>query len=156
MAGPRRLRPEPTAKGSGRAGTVGRMSLKFRVVTFDAHDPPALANFWAAALGWMVEDVRGEVAVVPAAEDPWDVTMLFLPVPEDKAAKNRCHPDLHTDDLDREVTRVVSLGATLTARHTDLSQWAVLHDPEGNEFCIVQPFAGATTAAAHDHPPHDR
>jgi predicted enzyme related to lactoylglutathione lyase len=130
------------------------MSLSLRVITFDAHDPPVLARFWAGALGWMVQDVRGEVAVQPSAEDPWDVHLLFLAVPEGKTAKNRCHPDLHTDDLDREVHRLVALGATEISRHADVSRWAVLNDPEGNEFCIVQPGTGPShtaTPAAGDH-----
>ena len=130
------------------------MTLALRALTFDAHDPTRLAGFWAAALGWIVEDVRGEVAVEPSAEDPWDVHLVFLSVPEDKVAKNRCHPDLHTDDLEREVVRLVGLGARLISRHDDVSTWAVLHDPEGNEFCVVQPGVGpshSATPAAGDH-----
>lgn len=130
------------------------MSLALRVITFDARHPRRLAEFWAAALGWLVEDVRGEVAVEPPADLPWDVHLLFLAVPEGKQAKNRCHPDLHTDDLDREVERLTGLGATLQSRHAEFSRWAVMHDPEGNEFCIVQPGAGpahAATPAAGDH-----
>jgi predicted enzyme related to lactoylglutathione lyase len=115
------------------------MHLRLRALTFDCHDAPALAEFWAHALGWVREDVRGEVAVVAAATEPWDVQLLFLPVPEHKTAKNRMHPDLHTDDLEREVARLVALGATEVARHRDVSVWAVMNDPEGNEFCVVQP-----------------
>ncbi len=114
------------------------MHLRFRTLTFDAADPVALATFWGHALEWVVEDVRGEVAVVAPATDPWDVHLLFLPVPEGKSAKNRCHPDLHTDHLDSEVARLVALGATEIERHKDISSWAVMHDPEGNEFCVVQ------------------
>lgn len=134
--------------------TVDTMSLALRVITFDAHDPRRLAEFWAAALGWLVEDVRGEVAVEPPADLPWDVHLLFLPVDDTKQAKNRCHPDLHTDDLEREVARLTTLGAALQARHADVSRWAIMHDPEGNEFCIVQPGAGPShtgTPAAGDH-----
>ena len=134
--------------------TVAAMSLVLRVVTFDASDPARLARFWADALGWLVEEVRGEIAVEPPADLPWDVHLLFLHVPEGKAAKNRCHPDLHTDDLDREVSRLIGLGATEISRHADVSRWAVLHDPEENEFCVVQPGPGPShtaTPAAGDH-----
>ena len=130
------------------------MSLALRVITFDAREPLRLARFWADALGWMVEEVRGEVAVEPPADDPWDVHLLFLEVTDGKSAKNRCHPDLHTDDLDGEVRRLVALGAAEVSRHADVSRWAVLHDPEGNEFCVVQPGAGPShtaTPAAGDH-----
>ncbi len=113
------------------------MSLALRTITFDAHDPHRLAGFWAAALDWMVDEVHGEVAVQPSAEDPWDVHLVFLPVADGMQAKSRCHPDLHTDDLDGEVARLVGLGATLVARHQETSEWVVLRDPEGNEFCVV-------------------
>ena len=136
---------------------TARMGLMLRTITFDAHDPQRLGEFWATALGWIVENVRGEVAVEPSAEDPWDVHLLFLPVPEVKTAKNRCHADLHTDDLDGEVARLVGLGATEISRHAEVSRWAVLHDPEGNEFCVVQPGAGplhTSTPSAGDHGEH--
>ena len=115
--------------------------LRLRVLTFDAVDPRAQAAFWAAALGWECNDVRGEVGVLPPADSPWDVHLLFMPVEEPRTVKNRCHPDLHTDDLDSEVARLVGLGATVQVWRQEQSRWAVLTDPDGNEFCVVQPAA---------------
>ena len=65
------------------------------------------------------------------------------PVPEPKAGKNRIHLDLTTtsiDDQKETVARLVELGA----RHIDVGQGpddahVVLADPEGNEFCIIEP-----------------
>jgi len=65
--------------------------------------------------------------------------LLCGPVPEHRGAKTRRPPAPHTDALEREVPRLVGLGATEIARHHDVSDWAVMNDPEGNEFCIVQP-----------------
>jgi predicted enzyme related to lactoylglutathione lyase len=63
---------------------------------------------------------------------------MFLRVPEPKATKNRLHPDLRTDDLPAEVTRLVALGAAHLADHTEEgTTWATLTDPEGNEFDVV-------------------
>ena len=77
------------------------------------------------------------VMVVPGALG--EAPMLFLPVPEPKAAKNRCHPDLHTDDLTGELDRVRALGAEEVERHNGpAGRWVVLRDVEGNEFCLVQ------------------
>jgi len=60
-------------------------------------------------------------------------------VPEPKAAKNRMHVDLAAPDREAEVARLVALGATRVA---DMDEWGyqstVLHDPEGNEFCVAQ------------------
>lgn len=121
--------------------------MRLGAVTFDANDPPALAGFWAGLLRGDVVDVRGEVAVrLPGASD--GPIMLFLPVPEGKVAKNRTHPDLHTDDLDAEVERAIALGATEIDRQVQTSRWVVLQDPEGNEFCIVHPGGGRNPAAS--------
>lgn len=96
------------------------MSLDVQV-TFDAHDPPALADFWAAALGYEVpgppdaqlgpgddpwaawDDFLERVGVPPALrrskaaiEDPQGrgPRVFFQQVPEDKVAKNRVHLDV--------------------------------------------------------------
>jgi hypothetical protein len=48
--------------------------------------------------------------------------------------KNRLHLDLRAADPAAEVTRLTGLGARVTSR---LPAWAVLADPEGNEFCVL-------------------
>ncbi len=66
--------------------------------------------------------------------------LLFVTVPEPKTVKNRVHLDLQPKDRtrDEEVERVLALGATLVddRRNPDGTGWAVLADPEGNEFCV--------------------
>lgn len=69
------------------------------------------------------------------------IELLFIPVPETKRVKNRMHLDLSPADgstRDQEVDRLLSLGATMYADHrrADGSGFAVLADPEGNEFCV--------------------
>jgi predicted enzyme related to lactoylglutathione lyase len=112
------------------------MSLHLHSVTFDCDDPAALASFWAGVTGYeqggsspFFAELRGDGSVGPR--------MMFIKVPEGKTAKNRCHLDLGTVDLDEEVTRVVGLGAAVVGRHEEWGvTWATLRDPEGNEFCI--------------------
>ena len=64
--------------------------------------------------------------------------LLFVPVPEEKADKNRLHLDFRLVDQTAEVERLLSLGA----RRADVGQrdasWVVLADPESNEFCILR------------------
>ena len=65
--------------------------------------------------------------------------MMFIQVPEAKAAKNRMHLDLSADDRDAEVERLVALGATRIHDKDEWGiQWTTLADPEGNEFCIAE------------------
>ena len=119
------------------------MTSRLITLSIDANDPRRLAEFWATALRWTVDDDSGddEVALIPTDRTPF--TLLFLKVPEDKSGKNRIHLDLTTssiDDQDETVAQLVGLGA----RHIDVGQSAddahvVLADPEGNEFCIIEP-----------------
>jgi hypothetical protein len=78
----------------------------------------------------------------------------FQKVPEERAGKNRLHLDLYPtgrDDampmtrrvelVEAKVADLVALGASVErrTRHDDDDDpfyFAVLHDPEGNEFCI--------------------
>jgi hypothetical protein len=74
---------------------------------------------------------------------PDDRYLLFLKVPEPKTVKNRMHICLRPTDRSRddEIARILGLGATLV---DDLRKgergWAVLADPEGNEFCVLTPY----------------
>ena len=127
---------------------MGPMTSRLQNLTVDCADARALAWFWAQVLGWNVYyDEDPEVLIAPAfppapAQRP---TMLFIPVPEGKTAKNRVHPDLEPTDRtrDEEVERVVALGARITddRRNADGTGWVVLADPEGNEFCIERSAA---------------
>jgi predicted enzyme related to lactoylglutathione lyase len=66
-------------------------------------------------------------------------------IAEGKVAKNRVHLDLQPTDRtrDEEVERLLGLGAALVADHRnpDGTGWAVLADPEGNEFCVERSHA---------------
>lgn len=108
----------------------------------DANDPLRLARFWADALRWDVDDeTDDEIGLVPTDDNRWGI--LFEPIPEKKPGKNRIHLDLTTtsiDDQQETVARLVELGA----HHIDIGQGpdeghVVLADPEGNEFCIIEP-----------------
>ncbi|MFN8146163.1 MAG: VOC family protein [Candidatus Nanopelagicales bacterium] len=110
--------------------------LTWEQVTVDAAEPRALAHWWAEVLGWVVtldEDDEQEIRPTPDTVPG----VMFVRVEGAKAGKNRLHLDLRPDDHDAELARVLALGA----RRTDIAQgdvpWAVLADPEGNEFCIL-------------------
>jgi predicted enzyme related to lactoylglutathione lyase len=113
-----------------------------RTLTFDCTgDPYELGLFWSGLLGRPLadDDKPGdpEAVIVDPAGGP---TLLFVRVPESKAAKNRVHLDLQPQGRTRgqEVERALGLGATRIADHTrpDGGGWVVLADPEGNEFCV--------------------
>jgi hypothetical protein len=58
-------------------------------------------------------------------------------MPESKMVKNRVHLDLTADDVDVEVARLVGLGASVAPSQPN-DDLVLMHDPEGNEFCIIR------------------
>jgi radical SAM superfamily enzyme YgiQ (UPF0313 family) len=107
----------------------------------DCHDPAALARFWSEAAGWTVCYQEDDFAGLrsPAGTGPF---LEFLRNPDSKRAKNRLHPDLapeKPDDRDAELARLLAAGATRVDVGQGEATWAVLADPEGNEFCLLTP-----------------
>ena len=84
----------------------------------------------------LVEDIDG-LARLRGPQTQGAPDLLFMHVHEPTPGKNRWHVDLSADDVDAELDRLLSLGATLSSRHTEHGKtWAVFHDPEGNTFCL--------------------
>jgi predicted enzyme related to lactoylglutathione lyase len=115
-------------------------------VVADALDPAQLARFWAALLGWEIADeTADEVDVWPAGysyPDPVAVPIVFVPVPEPKTGKNRVHLDLASAsaaDQAELVSRARDLGGGLADIGQGDVPWVVMADPEGNEFCVLEP-----------------
>ncbi|HEX9034514.1 MAG TPA: VOC family protein [Streptosporangiaceae bacterium] len=118
-------------------------------VVIDAADRSRLAAFWAAALDWEVRTDDPDEAVVWPAGFTYPGTsalpLVFVSVPDVKTVKNRIHLDLASTSAEHQaalVDRVLGLGAT----RMDIGQgdvaWEVLADPEGNEFCVLEPRPG--------------
>jgi hypothetical protein len=109
-------------------------------ITFDAHDPAAIAEFWAEALGYVLQPPPEPFESWPEALNAWGVPedqhnsrsavidpdgvgprIFIQQVPEEKAGKNRLHldvrtaPDLRGDErmaaLEAECERLCALGA---------------------------------------------
>ncbi|MDQ7802392.1 VOC family protein [Amycolatopsis sp. A133] len=119
------------------------MSARLVNLVIDAARPRVLADFWAALLGWHVAvEEPGEVDVRAPGTDGWDLDLVFVPVPEPKEGKNRIHLDLASKTRAHQA-ELVARALELGGRRVDLGQgavpWAVLADPEGNEFCVLEP-----------------
>ncbi|MFF1964194.1 VOC family protein [Streptomyces sp. NPDC058232] len=110
-------------------------------VAIDCADAYELARFWSSVTGRPMHSDVGpgdRETQVLLAEGP---VLYFNQVPEAKTIKNRIHLCLRPEtSRDREVDRLLGLGATFVADHRnpDGSGWAVLADPEGNEFCVLR------------------
>ncbi len=119
--------------------------MEITCITVDCQEPRAIAEFWNAALDWggvAISDDGDGAICGPRNGGPY---LEFVRVPEDKTIKNRLHLGCSggtLDELDREIDRLLVLGASIAweeefpdgvaANYRNL----VLRDPEGNEFCL--------------------
>jgi predicted enzyme related to lactoylglutathione lyase len=112
------------------------------VVVIDCTDLAQAARFWAAALGYVDTGSNGGTyRNLRPASGP-GIEVLLQRTADVRHGKNRVHLDLRTRDLAAEVSRVTALGATLLAGGPVVEDgwtWHVLADPDGNEFCVLQP-----------------
>ena len=118
------------------------------VIVIDCSDLDRSARFWSGVLGYTAgrrgRHQRGRQhryrGLQP--ESGAGIDVLLQRVPDVKRQKNRLHLDLRTPDLEAEVGRVLGLGATLLTSEPVTEDgwfWHILADPDGNEFCVLQP-----------------
>ncbi|TQN27799.1 hypothetical protein FHX37_4529 [Haloactinospora alba] len=123
------------------------MTTRLVQIAMNARDDSAVGRFWAEVLGWGTSsEGPGVTNLEPVGfsyPDPTAVCIDVLTVPEPKTVKNRVHVDLATASADHQaevVSRLKDLGATpADVGQGDDVPWTVLADPEGNEFCVLEP-----------------
>jgi len=115
----------------------------FRQWTVDVVDVEKMAVFWSQVLDYRIEPGDdGDAHLRPSDDQPGMLSVWLQPTDRIKDGKNRNHPDLVVDgnDVDREVERLLHLGATRAdVGQTGREGFVVLADPEGNEFCLLRP-----------------
>ncbi len=90
--------------------------------------------FWAAALGAEpLATPMPQYHILRGAASPTRMVVQGV-----ESGTPSVHIDIHTDDLDAEVERLVEGGATVVESWADHpGSWVVLRDPNGMEFCVV-------------------
>jgi predicted enzyme related to lactoylglutathione lyase len=122
------------------------MTTRLVQIAMNALDDSAVGRFWAEALGWGTHSEGPGVTNLEPKDfvypDPAAVCIDVLRVPEPKMVKNRVHVDLATTSEAHQaelVGRLQGLGATLLDIGQGDVPWTVMADPEGNEFCVLEP-----------------
>ncbi len=113
-------------------------------VVIDCSQLDRSAEFWTGVLGYVQDGVAtGRYQSLRPGNGP-GAEILLQRVPERKHVKNRVHLDLRTRDLEPESRRLTSLGARVLTKEPVAEagwRWHVLADPDGNEFCALEPPA---------------
>ena len=121
-------------------GQSGRPSITLGDIVLDTDDPPRLAEFYSALLGWPI--IRRE-------EDWWSIRTETGPQMSFQLALDhrppswptndvpqQFHLDLDVADLPSAVAYAQSLGATLADNSQSAETFVVLLDPSGHPFCL--------------------
>lgn len=93
--------------------------------------------FWSQALHYRLKYPAEEDWAILVPQNGEGIQMSLNKVSSDKAKRH--HIDLFADEKEAEVERLVALGATRAAwNYPPDADYTVLHDPDGNPFCVVQ------------------
>jgi predicted enzyme related to lactoylglutathione lyase len=103
------------------------------IIDCDTEDLASAATFWSKALGMPTRELPGDEGdKYVRLEDPNDELHIEV---QKVTHPSRVHLDIETDDIEAEVQRLESLGAT---RLGQVDSWCVMQAPTGQKFCVVR------------------
>jgi catechol 2,3-dioxygenase-like lactoylglutathione lyase family enzyme len=106
-------------------------------VVIDCADLPRMIAFWSEALHYIPRDppeADGVVLKDPKGQGP---NVSLYRSDEGPFDDYRLHLDLYASDSDREVERLVRLGATVVRPGEAGHDFVTLADPDGNLFDVI-------------------
>jgi catechol 2,3-dioxygenase-like lactoylglutathione lyase family enzyme len=106
-------------------------------IVWGVKDVARAVEFWSNALGYHLKYPASDDWAILIPRSGHGVQMSLSKVSSDKAKRH--HIDLFTTNQKEEVERLIALGATRAKWEYPLdADYVVLHDPDGNPFCVVQ------------------
>jgi predicted enzyme related to lactoylglutathione lyase len=109
-------------------------------IVLDTDDPPRLAEFYAALLGWPITRQEEDWWTVGTEAGPQMSFQLALdhrpPSWPDNDVPQQFHLDLDVDELPSAVAYAESLGARPADNTRSTETFVVLLDPSGHPFCL--------------------
>ncbi len=105
------------------------------VIDCQSDDLTEQTNFWSAALGSKPEDPAAQINSKYTRLDAVDGEPRILLQQVDHPS--RVHFDIETDNIEAEVKRLRSLGATVIEK---MEKWVVMEAPSKHRFCVISPI----------------
>jgi predicted enzyme related to lactoylglutathione lyase len=113
----------------------GQIGQLFEIV-IDVSDLDRSVRFWSEVLGLKEAHRWGQYLGFEKLDN--GLVVALQKVTDKKTSKNRMHMDIAVDDVDIAATRVESLGGSKLQEVEEAGiRWAVMADPDGNEFCLI-------------------
>jgi len=111
-----------------------------QTVVLDTDDPPRLAEFYTALLGWQIESTEEDWITIGDGSGARMDFQLALnhkpPTWPDNAVPQQLHLDLDVDDLDKAAAYAESIGARRAVNGDHAPDFIVFLDPSGHPFCL--------------------
>ena len=122
--------------------TSTRPKIGFDIVVLDTDDPPRMAEFYTALLGWEVEGTEDDWITLRGDGDARIAFQLALnhkpPTWPDNQVPQQIHFDFSVDDLDAAAAYATSIGARRVEGPNEHSSFIVFLDPSGHPFCLCR------------------
>ena len=120
--------------------TSARPRIGLDMIVLDTDDPPGLADFYTALLGWQVEDSDDDWITLRGDGNARIAFQLALnhkpPTWPDNDVPQQLHFDFTVDDMDAASAYAVSIGARPVQGPEKSESFRVFLDPSGHPFCL--------------------
>ena len=114
--------------------------LHLATVVINTSDMRRAVDFWSAALGYQPRQAAWDPEFMMLQDPDGRGLPVSLQLTDEKHLQPvRVHLDLYTSEQDRQVRRLVELGASEVTGwpYPPDADFVVLRDPDGNEFCVI-------------------
>ena len=116
---------------------MGRGSIWIGSIVVDCTDLPRMIAFWQEALHYVPRDPPEPDGVVLKDPEGRGPNLSLNKTSEGPLDDYRLHLDLYSSDPEREVERLLRLGATLVRPAKKGHDFVTLADPDGNPFDVI-------------------
>lgn len=120
------------------------LKVLLQAIVLDCADADALADFYAALLGWTKDCTNPEwISVSDNRQMPYllfQQTEDYAPPhwPHDKGDQQQmAHMDFVVNDIEAAIAHTVGLGGSIAPEQFS-NEWQVMLDPAGHPFCLLQ------------------
>ena len=111
--------------------------LQIGSIVWGVKDVARAVSFWSAALDYQLKYPAEDDWAILIPKNGTGIQLSLKQITSPKAKRH--HMDLFTDDMQREVNRLIALGASRKEwQYEEGADYTVLNDPDGNPFCVVQ------------------